>query len=190
MLKRIRILLVMCIAALSGAVPAQATLLEALAIDDMVTRSEVVFRGTVIDVQQSNMAIGGGEIPTVTYRLRVEEMLKGSADITKGDERYMEIRMVGSLKDKTVKDGIAHLSILKDVPRLNMSSDYVLFMTPRSSAGLSVTMGLGQGAFNIVPTDKEDLAVNQYNNLGLGVGNDGPVSYNALKAAVVAAAGN
>ena len=36
-----------------------------------------IFRGTVVDVEQSSIEAGGGELPMVIYRLKVEESLKG-----------------------------------------------------------------------------------------------------------------
>jgi hypothetical protein len=157
-------------------------------LGDLVQRSDKVFRGTVIDVEQGVVEAGGGELPAVTYRLRVEDMIKGVADVQKGDERMVEVRMIGSLKPMVEKNGKVHLSAFRDVPKLQIGSDYVLFMTPRSEIGLSVTVGLGQGAFNIVTSGKVDMAVNGLGNAGLGLG-DGPVTYDDLKAAVYRAMG-
>ncbi|MEL7487702.1 MAG: hypothetical protein AAGJ87_10875 [Pseudomonadota bacterium] len=168
---------------------AQATTLEQFTLDDLASRADKIFRGTVLDVEQGMIEMGGGEVPAVTYRLRVEEMMKGVADVTKGDASYVEVRMVGSIKAPERDDNFVRLSVFRDVPKLRLGSDYVLFMTPQSSAGLSVTVGLGQGSFTIAPTAKVDYAVNEFNNLGLGLSEPGPVTYDSLKAAIYAAMG-
>lgn len=172
-----------------GVGPAGATMLEKLGLDDLVTRSDRVFRGTVIDVEQSTIEAGGGTLPVVVYTLRVEDMLKGAPDVIKGDVGVITVRMVGSIKEPAADDTIVRLPIFRDVPKLASGHDYVLFMTPESPIGLSVTVGLGQGAFDIVRPDKTDLAVNAFGNAGLGLG-DGPVAYDALKAAVAREAGS
>jgi hypothetical protein len=163
---------------------AGATMLLQMDLGELVQRSDRIFRGTVIDVEQSSVAAGGGELPMVVYRLRVEEMLKGEADVVKGDEAYVEIRMVGSIKDERPVNGLQRFSNFRDVPRLTMGSDYLLLTTPPSELGLSTTVGLGQGTFSVVRRDKTDYAVNQYDNLGLGIDGDGAVPYADLVAEI------
>ena len=187
MTQRVLVLLSLVLLALAG-FPARATTLESLDLGDLVTRADKVFRGTVVDVEQGSVRVGGGDISAVTYRLKVEEMLKGQADFVSGADRIVEVRMVGDIKGPRKVQGFVRHSVFRDVPRLAMGGDYVLFVTPRSAAGLSVTVGLGQGAFDIVRTAKEDMAVNQYANAGLGLG-EGPVSYASLKAAISTAMG-
>lgn len=179
----------LCIAVIAAvmlvtAIPASATTLLQMQLGDLVQRADTIFRGTVVDVEQSSIEVGGGELPMVVYRLRVDELVKGEADVVKGDEAYIEIRMVGSIKDSVAVGDSERFSIFRDVPRLTMGSDYVLFMTPESSVGLSVTVGLGQGAFSVYSQDKIDYAVNQYDNAGLGLGDGGAVPYADLMAAV------
>ncbi len=164
--------------------PASATMMLQMQLGDLVQRADTIFRGTVIDVEQSSIEVGGGELPMVIYRLRVEELVKGEADVVKGDEAYIEVRMVGSIKDEVTVGGAERFSMFRDVPQLTMGSDYVLFMTPESSVGLSVTVGLGQGAFSVYSADKSEYAVNQFDNAGLGLGEGGAVSYADLMAAV------
>ena len=169
---------------------AQATMLEKLTFDDLATRADKIFRGRVIDVEQGSKAIGGGEIPIVTYRIAVADMLKGSADIVKGEEQVVEITMAGDIKNLNAQDGVTHFSVFRDVPKLQRGNEYVLFMTPRSSVGLSTTVGLGQGAFDIVTSAKEDMAVNEFNNMGLELnGENGPMSYESMREAVESAIG-
>jgi hypothetical protein len=164
--------------------PASATTLLQMQLGDLVQRADTIFRGTVIDVEQSSIEVGGGELPMVIYRLRVDELVKGQPDVVKGDDAYIEIRMVGSIKDSVAAGNAERFSIFRDVPRLAMGSDYVLFMTPESPVGLSVTVGLGQGAFSVYSADKTEYAVNGFDNAGLGLGDGGAVAYADLMAAV------
>ena len=120
-------------------------------------------------------------------------MFKGKATTVKGDEAVVEIRMVGSLShDKVDENGNMRFSAFRDVPVLRQGGDYVLFTTRESSIGLSVTVGLGQGAFRVLPVDGTDdqfTAVNEFNNAGLGLNGAGPVEYNMLGAQIRALLG-
>lgn len=186
MAHRVSMLFVMLAGFLLAAMPARAVTLEKMGVADMAGRADTVFRGTVIDVEEQAISLGGGEIPTVVYRVRVEEMLKGQATYTKGDHSVVEFRMVGSIKAPTSNGDLRNLAVFRDVPNLKIGSDYVLFMTPQSAAGLSVTVGLGQGAFNVFRQEKEDYAMNLYNNSNLDNGG-AAVSYADLKSAILAA---
>jgi hypothetical protein len=183
---------IICLLALCALVPltqAGATMLMHFDLAALTDRADRIFRGTVIDVEQSSIEAGGGELPMVIYRLRVEESLKGDADVVKGDEAYVEIRMVGSIKDDAPQGDLVQFDMFRDVPRLRMGSDYLLFTTLPSEIGLSTTVGLGQGAFAVYSQDKEDWAVNQFDNAGLGVGGGGAVPYAGLVAEIKARIG-
>lgn len=180
---------IVSLVALTATLPLGATTLLQMDLAELTGRADKIFRGTVVDVEQGSVALGGGDIPVVTYKLRVEEMLKGSPDATKGDASMVEVRMVGSIKPAVVVGTARHLSALYDVPRLKMGRDYLLFTTPPSQAGLSTTVGLGQGAFDVFSRDKEDYAQNQFGNLGLGLGADGPAVYSELAAKINALLG-
>jgi hypothetical protein len=163
---------------------AGATMLKHFDLAGLTESADRIFRGTVIDVEQSSIEAGGGVLPMVIYRLRVEECLKGDADVVKGDEAYIEIRMVGSIKDERPQDGIVRFNMFRDVPRLKMGSDYLLFTTRPSAIGLSTTVGLGQGAFSVFSQDKQEWAVNEFGNLGLGIDGSGPAQYSELAAKI------
>lgn len=178
------VLAVGALCVLLAASQAGATMLLHMDLGELVQRADRIFRGTVIDVEQSSVTAGGGELPMVVYRLRVEEMLKGEADVAKGDEAYVEIRMVGSIKDEDPQGDLQRFSPFRDVPRLRMGSDYLLLTTPESAIGLSTTVGLGQGAFSVFSLDKIDYAVNQFDNAGLGLDGSGALPYGDLVAAI------
>jgi hypothetical protein len=155
-----------------------------LDLGELTARADKIFRGTVIDVEQSTVQAGGGELPAVTYRFRVDELFKGEATQVKGEEAMIEIRMVGSIKDAETQGDNVRLNAFRDVPKLTMGGDYLLFSTPESAIGLSVTVGLGQGAFKVFSQNKEDFAVNEFDNMGLGLDSSGAVKYTDLAAAI------
>ena len=171
----------------------QATTMLQLNLEEMTVRADKIFRGTVIGVEQGTIEAGGAELPAVTYRFRVDELFKGEATQVKGDAAVMEIRMIGSLvHTKPDENGNLKFSPFRDVPRLNEGGDYLLFTTAESSIGLSVTVGLGQGAFKVSPVDGADnefQAVNEFNNEGLGLNGAGPVGYAELSTQIHALLG-
>ena len=85
--------------------------------------------------------------------------------------------------------GLVRSDMFRDVPRLTMGHDYLLFTTKPSSIGLSTAVGLGQGAFAVYSQDKQDWAVNEFDNTGLGMGGSGAVAYVDLVAAIKAEMG-
>lgn len=165
-----------------------ATTLQKLGLNDLTERADKIFRGVVTDIEQTSVQIGGGDLPVVRYRLKVAEQLKGKADVVKGENAYVEIMMVGSIKDSAPRsDGLVRFEMFKDIPRLQMGSDYVLFTTPASSAGLSTMVGLGQGAFNVFSSNKQDMVMNQFGNSNIDMANGDAMTYESLKQAVSAA---
>lgn len=166
-----------------------ATTLVHMDLAELVQRADRIFRGTVVDVIPGSIEAGGGELPTTTYVLRIEDHFKGTADQIKGDAQIMEVRMVGSIKTEVAEGGYQHFPAFRDVPRLKMGSDYLLLTTPRSPIGLSTTVGLGQGAFTVFSRDKQDFAVNEFDNLGLGFEGSGPVPYAELVAKILSLLG-
>jgi hypothetical protein len=170
-----------------------ATMMLHMNLGELTAGADKIFRGTVTDVQQGTIEAGGAELPMVTYKFKVEELFKGEATQVKGDKAVMEIRMIGSLvHSKADENGNLKFSPFRDVPRLAEGSDYLLFTTPESSIGLSMTVGLGQGAFKVSPVDGADgeyQVVNEFNNAGLGLNGAGPVGYVELSAQINALLG-
>jgi hypothetical protein len=159
-----------------------------LDLDELVGRSGKVFRGTVLSFRTGTVEVGGGSLPTVTYVFRVDEAFKGAFE-TKEDATGAEITMVGTVKRSTVKVGDAvWFSVLPEIPQLEVGSDYLMFVTPESEIGLSISVGLGQGAFSLFEADRQTYAVNTYNNANLDL--NGPVLYSDLAAKIRAMLGN
>jgi hypothetical protein len=166
-----------------SAMPAEATTVLQLNLGEMSDRAEKIYRGTVVAITPTTVQAGGGELPAVTYRLRVEESFKGEFTEEKG-VAYTDLTLFGDIKAHDV-NGMRQFPMIPGQPQLKMGHDYVLLTTPPSAVGLSTTVGLGQGCFEIVPGAKAvEHAVNAYDNQGLGYGIDGPVSYDELAAAL------
>jgi hypothetical protein len=142
-----------------------ATTLRSLNLEGLVSRAEKVFRGTVLSARAGTVEVGGGRLPIVTYRVRVDESFKGSYETLKG-VRVAEIRMLG--RPDPVRSGRYRLNpVLRDVPSLAVGESYLLMTTQPSRIGLSTTVGLGQGAFRITGKGDGEQAVNEYQNANL-----------------------
>lgn len=146
----------------------------------MVTNSDRVFVGTVVQITESMKQVGGGEIPAVTYRLKVGDAFKGTYDEIKG-EKYADVTMLGSLK--ILASGKHPIT---DFPMLSVGNDYLLMVAPDGPVGLTTTMGLGQGCFSISDGVSDKVALNGANNVGLfsnmniGIADGAAVSYSEL----------
>lgn len=148
---------------LAASAPVAATTVLKLDLDDLADRADRNFRATVLAVEPGTIAVGGSELPTVTYRLRVDEEFKGEFDAAGKDAAVVEVTVVGSLKDSPYHQGdLARFSAWPNAPRLERGGEYVLFTTAPSALGLSTTVGLGQGAFKIyLDADRQEMAVNE-----------------------------
>lgn len=161
-------------------------------LQEMVSRADRIFRGTVLDVREGTVTAGGGELPVVTYRIRVDEALKGTFEEVKGVQ-IAEVRMLGKVKPGNSSE-VRTFGPLSDLPRLAVGQEYLLLVTPRSSVGLSTTVGLGQGLFSVQGKPGQETAVNTNQNLGLfrGMGGptrsalpaEGPIPYDNLAALI------
>lgn len=187
-MRRLKLRLFILLAVLAVALPLSATTVLQMNLEQMVDRADKIFRGTVLDVREGTLQVGGGELPVVTYRIRVDESFKGTYQTIKGLQ-VAEIKMLGKLKSQkssTMRSG----SIIPELPRLQIGQDYLLLTTAPSSVGLSTTIGLGQGRFELQGKPGQEQALNGNQNLGLFYGmettaksaaqSEGPVAYSTL----------
>nr|AQQ74482.1 hypothetical protein [uncultured bacterium] len=159
---------------------ATATTVKHFDLKGMTSSAARVFRGTVVDVRAGKVKVGGGELPTTIYRIKVLEAFKGDFPSFK-DVTYTEVEMVGSIKAETEGKGLRHFSIFRDVPRLERGQDYLLFMTRESSIALSSPVGLAQGCFEIDTSIPEEPTANRLMNAGLAANiSKGPMPYAEL----------
>jgi len=173
---------------LGVAMPASATMLRHMTLQDLAASADRVFRGTVVGIDSTTIQAGGSELPVTIYRIKVVEGFKGSFATPKG-EPVVELRMLSARKANVTAGGMQRLAVLSDLPTLAMGGEYVLFTTRPSAIGLSTTVGLGQGAFAVQVGTKEELTANKFSNAGLAWGSplmpdSGPVPYARFAQAV------
>lgn len=174
-------ILVLLLAAMTLA-PAGASMVLKMDLADLSERADRIFRGTVLSVEPGAVMAGGAELPTVTYRLRVDEAFKGDYSDTKG---VAEITMLGTIKQQESSGSTLRFSRLPELPVLIRGGEYVVFTTAASPIGLSTTVGLGQGSFKIYfSADRQEMAVNEIDNVGLSETINGPVPYATLADAI------
>jgi len=138
-----------------------ATSMLQMNLEEMTSRSESIFRGTLVDVTSSKINTGGGEISTVTYKFRINEAFKGQVETIKGVD-VAEIQMLGTLEKQH-----AGKRVIPGFPLYVVGDEYLVLVAPAGPTGLTTTMGLGQGSFHIYSNGKEELAVNEFGNINL-----------------------
>jgi hypothetical protein len=156
-----------------------ATVLQ-MNLQQMVERADKIFRGKVMEIREGTVRAGGADLPTVTYRIRVDEAFKGTFEQVKGLQ-VAEVTMIGKLKP-TATGTVRSLSPLPELPQLKSGEEYLLLTTRPSAVGLSTTIGLGQGAFTVTGKPGQELAVNGNQNRGLFLGIAAPSSFAAAPA--------
>jgi hypothetical protein len=170
-------------------VEAVAATVRRMTLDDLCRSSGRIFRGTVVEIEEGTVEVGGGLLPTRTFSIRVDERFKGDFP-TEKDVPIVEMRTVG--KSGPIEHGDARWQrVLPAPPALVVGESYLLFVTAPSAIGLSTTVGLGQGCFHVTPGAEREEAVNGFDNVGLlpaarraDVAPQGPISYARLAAEV------
>lgn len=148
------------------AAPAHATMVRKMDLAQLADAAGLIFRGTVVEAGKGTVSAGGGTIPTITYRIKVTEQLKGTFPAPSRGELFISITSVN------------HKAI--EIPQLAVGQDYLLLTTRPSSKGLSTFVGLGQGMFKVYGAPNAEMAVNTVNNVGLASGLRGPAPYTNL----------
>ena len=159
---------------------ADATTVKHIDLGHMTASAARVFRGTVTDVRAGTVKVGGGELATTIYRIRVTETFKGEFATFK-DITYADVEMIGSIKPEAQSPGVRHFAAFRDMPRLEAGQDYLLFLTAESSIALSSPVGLAQGLFEIDTSIPSQPTANRLNNAGLAADiAKGPLPYAEL----------
>jgi hypothetical protein len=149
------------------------TLVQKMSLDEISQRADKIFRGTVVGITTGVVEAGGGELPTVTYRIEIKEAFRGTY-ANEGGARVTEITMLGRLKPVTV-NGTRSSSYLLQLPVLKIGQSYVLLTAPPSAIGLSSPIGLGQGCFTVFEQDGNEMVKNAAGKT---------MTYNELSAAI------
>ncbi|HAB17657.1 MAG TPA: hypothetical protein PLX89_04125 [Verrucomicrobiota bacterium] len=161
-----------------AAVSVQASVyVQQLKLDALCKNAHRIIRGTVDSVSSGQISVGGGSLPTVTYRIKVTETMAGAP------AEIVNLTMVAEPKT-AIRHGNARREPLIEVPPLEEGKEYLLFTTKPSKIGLTSPVGLAQGLFSIKQQGDKVTAVNGVNNAGLGLGSGGPVAYQELAARI------
>ena len=119
---------------LTSLVTAHASDVIHMTLRDLVTRGDRIVRGTVLAADEGTLAAGGGNLPVIAYRIRVDEALKGA--VNPGD--VIEVRLLASMKQAPAGP-LRRATILRDLPRFSVGRDYLFVLTrPRNHRILEV----------------------------------------------------
>jgi hypothetical protein len=158
----------------------EATTVKHVDLPRLASSAARVFRGTVTDVRPGVVRVGGGELATTIYRIRVTETFKGEFATFK-DVTYADVEFFGGIKQKSERNGLQHFSAFRDMPVLERGRDYLLFLTAESSIALSSPVGLAQGLFEIDTSLPSEPTENRMRNAGLAADIEkGPIPYSQL----------
>lgn len=173
---------------------ANATMVQQMNLGELAVNADKIFRGTVVSVESDTVTAGGAELPTVKYILRVSETLKGDTSSANGKAgNVVVLTMLGGQKQAS-GDGEVQRFLPFRPPTLERGKEYLLFTTTPSTLGLSMTVGVGQGAFRFVDGDN---VINEAKNSGLfrdmdstGMPQRGPIPYPAIAERIRSLTGN
>jgi hypothetical protein len=179
-LGRFGLLLVLCFGVASVS---DATSVKKLDLAELCSRAERIFRGRILAIESGTVEAGGAELPTVTYRIEVTEAMRGTFTPADDGKAYTEITTLGVGRTKRSGDFL-RFPKLPELPVLTPGREYLLLVTPPSGLGLSTTVGLGQGRFDLYAGPAGEMALNKLGNANLSATIDGPVRYQELRSEI------
>ncbi|MFN3198606.1 MAG: hypothetical protein ACE366_09375 [Bradymonadia bacterium] len=144
----------MCAPAVVHLAPQQAdaTVMKALSLDQMVKQSDVIVRGEVV-AQHSAWNEAGNRIYTVT-ELKVMEPLKGQAT----SETIIKIRQLGGTVDG-ITQNIAGNALL------STGEEVAIFLRADAEKSLHYVVGMAQGKYTIDRSSGTPMVVRQMHGL-------------------------
>ncbi|MBX2813068.1 MAG: hypothetical protein KTR25_14735 [Myxococcales bacterium] len=140
---------------------ATATTVGQMNLGQMVDQAERIFSGRVVDITESSVQAGGGNLPAVIYRIQVLEAFKGQFEENEG-KSFANVKMLG-----TLKQALSGQHPIANFPVLERGKKYLLMVAQPGRTGLTTTMGFNAGLFAIDKLDGNETAVNGANNVGL-----------------------
>ena len=143
-----RITLCFClILSICTALPAAATSLLPLSLEQLSTRADLIFYGKVIsnEVKKDTQS---GQIATFT-EFEVIDAIKGSV----GSKH--SIKQIGGF-DKNSNTRL----MIRGVPKFIIGEEYVVFLPKKSSLGFCSPLGLHQGSFSVQTENGEKIISN------------------------------
>lgn len=129
------------------ALPAAATSMLPLSLEQLSTRADLIFYGRVIsnEVKKDTQS---GQIATFT-EFEIIDLIKGKA----GDTHT--IKQIGGF-DKNSKTRL----MIHGVPKFISGEEYVVFLPKKSSLGFCSPLGLYQGSFSVASENNEKVISN------------------------------
>ncbi len=129
-------------------------------LEEMVTASENIFVGQLVNSREDYIYAAGGEIPITIYTFKVDEALKGAIGIT------LTIRQVGHRSNPSSLFG-------HSTPLYKKGEVLMIFFAGESEIGLTSPVGMGQGVFRVKTDRGAKVSVtNERKNLGLLEGSE------------------
>jgi hypothetical protein len=139
-------------------VPAQATRIQLVNLEQMVRKADRIFIGVCKAVEDSTLP--GTDMPVTSYTFSVTEPIKGDVGET------LTIRQLG-VRVPRVQGDKALVFRVPGMPVYRTGQEVVLFLISDSSLDLTSPVGLSQGAFTVEMRDGEKVLQNGIQNTGL-----------------------
>lgn len=143
-----RLTLLMSLIALLFSLPAAATSLLPISLDNIAARAERIFHGKVIANEVRRDPISGNIATFTTFE--VIESVKGETDLTH------TIKQIGG-----EMPGGGARQVIHGVPRFSTGQEYVVFLPKASSLGFASPIGLSQGKFDVHNVDGRPVINNR-----------------------------
>jgi len=130
-----------CLLCFMGVLPARATSVLPLYLDQIIDGAAIAFHGSCIGnrVERDTQT---GMIATYTT-FQVQDVLKGQV------APVHTIKQIGGRLPGAA--GSIEVRRIEGVPQFEVGESYVVFLYGASSAGFSSPVGLGQGKFDVLP---------------------------------------
>ena len=138
--------------------PAQATRIQLVNLEQMARKAERIFVGVCSAVEDGTLP--GTDIPVTSYTFSVTEPIKGEVGDT------LTIRQLG-VRVPRVQGDKALIFRVPGMPVYREGQEVVLFLISDSSLGLTSPVGLSQGAFTVEERDGRKVLQNGIQNVGL-----------------------
>ena len=133
-----------------NALPAAATSMLPISLEQLATRADLIFYGRVISNEVKN-DVQSGQIATFTD-FEIIDLVKGKAGNTH------TIKQIGGF-DRNSNTRL----MVRGVPKFIVGQEYVVFLPKKSSLGFCSPLGLHQGSFPVTSENNEKVISNGRN---------------------------
>lgn len=154
---------------LAVSLPARATVVIPLSLQQVSERASLIFQGKVTDVDVRFDEVSQRVATYTTFA--VQDVIKGEAGATH------TVKQVGGQLP-----GSQFALRIHGVPRFNPGEEYVVFLPAPSRLGFASPVGLSQGAFSVVEKNGVQVVSNHYRS-GAATSTARPAASAAGKAA-------